>query len=84
MEIKYPSSGNPVIAIHTMAVASFEPGAKTDDTPASATVRLVDFMSKVPISVTDVYVEVELAQLYSTANYTGTGVLSCTVNMKYP
>jgi hypothetical protein len=84
MEIKYPSSGNPVIAIHTMAVASFEPGAKTDDTPASATVRLVDYMSKVPISVTDIYVEVELAQLYSSSNYTGTGVLSCTVNMKYP
>jgi hypothetical protein len=84
METKFPAPGNPVIAIHTLRVASFEPGLNTDGSPAIATVKLVDFMSKVPISVTDVLVEVELAQLDSGNNYVGNGILSCTVNMKYP
>lgn len=84
MEIKYPSTGNPTIAIHTMQVASFEPGLNTAGTAASATVRLVDYMSKTPISVTEVFVEVELGQLYTGYNFTGNGAVSATVNMKYP
>jgi len=84
MEIKYPATGNPVIAIHTMKVNSFEPGLNTAGTAASATVRLVDYMSKTPISVTEVFVEVELGQLYTGLNFTGNGAVSATVNMKYP
>lgn len=72
------------IALQVLPVASFEPGKNLDLTPSTATVRLVDFMSKVPISVTDVYIEIENAQLTGGYNYSGSGQLSCTVNMKYP
>ena len=84
MELKYPATGNPTIAVHNMKIPSFEPGASNAGVPTVATVRLVDFMSKVPISVTDVFVEVELTQLNSSYAYTGDGSVACTINMKYP
>lgn len=73
-----------VIALQMMAIPSFEPGKNADTTPATATVKLVDYMSQVPISITDVLVEVEVAQLYSVYNYTGNGQVSAQINMKYP
>jgi hypothetical protein len=84
MEIQFPATGNPVIAVHNMKIPSFEPGASVAGIPTTATVRLVDFMSKTPISVTDIFVEVELTQLNSTYAYTGDGNVACTINMKYP
>jgi hypothetical protein len=84
MEIQYPATGNPVIAVHNMKIPSFEPGASTAGVPTTATVRLVDFMSKTPISVTDIFVEVELTQLNSDYDYTADGNVACTINMKYP
>ena len=72
------------IGLQYMAIPSFEPGKNADATPATATAKLVDYMSQVPISVTDVLVEVEVAQLYDGYNYTGSGQVSAQINMKYP
>lgn len=72
------------VAYQVLPVASFEPGLNNNQTAAVATVKLVDYMSQVPVSVTDVFVEVENAQLTGGLNYDGDGQLSCTVNTKYP
>lgn len=72
------------IALHSLSIPTFEPGKNANGTPAVAVAKLVDFMSQVPISVTDVFVEVEVAQLLYGYNYTGDGQVSAQVNMKYP
>lgn len=72
------------VAFHYMQIATFEPGKNDDDTPSSATAKLADYMSQIPITVTDVYIEAEVAQLLTGYNYTGDSAISCQVNMKYP
>lgn len=72
------------IAFHYMEIATFEPGKNDDGTASSATAKLADYMSQVPITVTDVYVEAEVVQLLASYNYTGNSAISCQVNMKFP
>lgn len=72
------------VAFHYMEIATFEPGKNDDGTASSATAKLADYMSQVPITVTDVYVEAEVVQLLSTYNYTGDSAISCQINMKFP
>lgn len=72
------------IAFHYMEIATFEPGKNENGTASSATAKLADYMSQVPITVTDVYVEAEVVQLLASYNYTGNSAISCQVNMKYP
>lgn len=72
------------IALHKVMMPGFEPGVDAFDIPLSGTVLLSDYMSQVPITVSDVYVEVELVELYSSYAYMGGGNIQCKINMKYP
>jgi hypothetical protein len=72
------------VALHTVAINVFEPGTDASGNPSTGTVLLADYMSQTPITVTDVYVEVELTELYSVYTYQGDASISCAVNMKFP
>jgi len=72
------------VAIQTVKIPTFEPGTDAAGNPQTATLVLADYMSQVPITVTDVYVEVELAQLYGAYAYTSDASISCRIIMKYP
>lgn len=72
------------VAIQTLRIPTFEPGTDSSGNPATGTALLADYMSQTPITVTDVYVEVELVELGSPNQYVGDGSISCTVNMKFP
>lgn len=72
------------VAIHTIRIPTFEPGTDSAGNPQSATLLLADYMSQVPITCTDVYVEVELVDLYGAYAYGGDADISCRINMKYP
>jgi hypothetical protein len=72
------------VAIQTLRIPTFEPGTDSAGNPATGTVLLADYMSQTPITVTDVYVEVELAELGSPNQYGGDGSINCAINMKFP
>lgn len=72
------------VAIQTLRIPTFEPGTDTGGVPATGTVLLADYMSQTPITVTDVYVEVELVELGSPNAYFGDGSITCAINMKFP
>jgi len=72
------------VAIQTLRIPTFEPGTDSAGNPATGTVLLADYMSQTPITVTDVYVEVELVELGSPNLYYGDGSINCAINMKFP
>lgn len=84
MRIMEHNATDKKVAIHTIRIPTFEPGTDSAGNPQSATLLLADYMSQVPITCTDVYVEVELVELYGAYNYGGDADISCQVNMKYP
>jgi hypothetical protein len=72
------------VAIQSLPINVFEPGTNASGVQTTGVALLADYMSQVPITVTDVYVEVELTELYSVYTYQGDASISCAVNMKFP
>jgi hypothetical protein len=63
---------------------TFEPGQTASRAPSTATALLSDFSSQVPITVKDVFVEVEVVELETVSAYTAASSVAVRTNMKYP
>jgi hypothetical protein len=84
MQVSKTTAGALKVGVHTVKLPTFEPGQTASRAPSTATALLSDFSSQVPITVKDVFVEVEVVELETASAYTAASSVAVRTNMKYP
>lgn len=84
MQVSKTTAGVHKVGVHTVKLPTFEPGQTASRAPSTAVALLSDFSSQIPITVKDVFVEVEVVELETASAYTAASSVAVRTNMKYP